>query len=80
MIYYRCGVKTVNKIYNTQWTRYSDGAIWVLLSPVSLAHMQDFAEKPNQDKEIENVLCLSKITKSTLSKLLNIHSVIYRIR
>ena len=35
----------MNKLNNT--SRYSDGAIWVLLSPVSLANMQDFAEKPD---------------------------------
>ena len=52
---------------------------------MSLAHMKDFAEKPNQDKEVENLLCLLKkitkiITRTTLSKLLDSYSVIYRIR
>ena len=59
-----CRVNTVNKLYNTQWRRYSDGAIWVLLSPASLARMKDFAEKTSQDKEVENFLRLLKNNKN----------------
>ena len=54
----------MNKLNNIQWRRYGDGAIWVLLSPVSLAHMKDFAEKPNWDKEVKNILCLFKNNKN----------------